>query len=105
VSSVTLRSKSPEWRSDGRPRRRAKYTTPTVEARNERKPTMAVLHYGTQRIELSARDVQKFVSSHTDLSKPSFHTVELDAGVIHFVTGPGVSLLIDDRSTAAGPGV
>ena len=61
---------------------------------------MAALYYGNRRIELTAADVQKFIANRTDLSKSSFHSVELDSGVIHFVTGPGVPLFIDERPTS-----
>lgn len=63
---------------------------------------MAYLHYADSKIELSDDDVQKLIGSRADLSKPSLHSVELDSGWIHFVTGPGIPLLIDERETISG---
>lgn len=58
---------------------------------------MAVLHYADTKIELTDDDVTKITGSRADLSKPSLHSVELESGWIHFVTGPGIPLLIDER--------
>ena len=63
---------------------------------------MGVLHYGNFKIELSDDDVQKFTGSRADLSKPALHSVQLANGWIHFVTGPGIPLLIDERDVSTG---
>jgi hypothetical protein len=63
---------------------------------------MAFLHYGDTKIELTDADVEKFTGSAVDFSKPGLRTMQLDSGAIHFVTGPGVPLLIDERGAIRG---
>lgn len=63
---------------------------------------MAFLHYADSKIELSDDDVEKLVAARHALSKPGFHTFQFDSGVVHFVTGPGIPLLIDERRSQRG---
>ena len=63
---------------------------------------MAFLHYADSKIELSADDVVRLLDNQNSLSKAGFQTVELDSGTVHFVTGPGIPLFIDERSSQTG---
>jgi hypothetical protein len=63
---------------------------------------MAFLHYADSKIELTDDDVDRLIASGNTLSKPGFQTVQLDSGTVHFVTGPGIPLLIDERSSQTG---
>jgi hypothetical protein len=63
---------------------------------------MAFLHYADSKIELSDDDVEKLIASGNALSKAGFQTIQLDSGTVHFVTGPGIPLLIDERSSQIG---
>jgi|GEM_PF-4616825 len=63
---------------------------------------MAFLHYANIKIELSENDVETLTASRNALSKTGFHTFKLDSGNIHLVTGAGIPLLIDERSSQTG---
>ena len=63
---------------------------------------MAFLHYADSKIELTDDDVEKLIASGNAFSKPGFQTVQLDSGTVHFVTGPGIPLFIDERSSQTG---
>jgi hypothetical protein len=63
---------------------------------------MAFLHYADIKIELTDNDVETLIASRNALSKAGFQTFQLDSGTVHFVTGPGIPLLIDERSSQSG---
>ena len=61
---------------------------------------MPVLHYSDVQILLTDNDVRTLTNGRIDLSKPGFHSLELDERTIHFVAGPGVPFLIEETKTA-----
>ena len=63
---------------------------------------MAYMHYAGIKIEISDDDVEKLTASQNALAKPGFHRFQFGSGTVHFVTGPGIPLLIDERRSQRG---
>jgi hypothetical protein len=57
---------------------------------------MAILHYGTAEIRLTADEVKLFTRD-TAYDAPGIVSFQLAGGWIHLVVGPGIPIWIDER--------
>lgn len=60
---------------------------------------MPTLHYAGQQISLTDDEAQDFLKQ-LDLHESATITHLLERGRVTFVTGPGIPILIDERTTA-----
>lgn len=63
---------------------------------------MPTLHYGSHEIELTDDEVKEFTRGDHPLWEQGFVSQRLEAGFIHFVTGPGIPIWIDEREGLSG---
>jgi hypothetical protein len=63
---------------------------------------MAVLHYGSAKIDITDDEVRSLTGDvGINLWEAGMHSLQLESGWIHFVTGPGCPIWIDQRTYGA----